>query len=113
MTDPMKSGLDSVSNLAAQDNEPFDLEAISFRIAGELAARAADGMSLGADGCIGWITRELTIVQSHARIAALNEAIKVAEDQDRAGREWVRDSLWDKIIRRVPDAIRELRDRTA
>jgi flagellar biosynthesis/type III secretory pathway protein FliH len=36
----------------------------------------------------------------------LEEAARIAEQQDRTGREWVRDSLWANIIGRVPAAIR-------
>jgi hypothetical protein len=43
------------------------------------------------------------------RNAVLEEAAVCAERQNRVGREWVRDSLWDAIIRRVPDAIRKMK----
>lgn len=38
--------------------------------------------------------------------AGLEEALRISEQQDRTGREWVRDSLWANIIGRVPAAIR-------
>lgn len=36
----------------------------------------------------------------------LELAATIAEQQDRSGREWVSNSLWANIIKRVPDAIR-------
>jgi hypothetical protein len=43
------------------------------------------------------------------RDAILEEAAVCAEQQNRVGREWVKDSLWDAIIQRVPEAIRRLK----
>jgi hypothetical protein len=47
------------------------------------------------------------------RDAILEEAAVCAEQQNRVGREWVKDSLWDAIIRRVPEAIRRLKSNAA
>ncbi|NYE62224.1 hypothetical protein FHW58_003439 [Duganella sp. 1224] len=46
-----------------------------------------------------------------ARNSVLEEAAIEAERQDRTGREWVRDSVWDNIIKRVPAAIRALKEK--
>lgn len=43
------------------------------------------------------------------REQALEEAALAAEAQNRVGYEWVKDSLWDNIIKRVPAAIRALK----
>lgn len=47
---------------------------------------------------------------SDADFNAIVEACAVAaEAQDRAGREWVRDSLWDAILKRAGDNVRALK----
>lgn len=44
-----------------------------------------------------------------ARDEVLEEAALAATNQNRVGREWVPNSLWDEIIKRVPAAIRKLK----
>lgn len=41
--------------------------------------------------------------------AAVDACIAEAKNQDRTGREWVGDSLWANIIRRVPAALEKLK----
>lgn len=40
--------------------------------------------------------------------AGMEEAIRISEQQDRTGREWVSGSLWSNIIGRVPAQIRRV-----
>jgi hypothetical protein len=53
---------------------------------------------------------ELRNALGSVRNTVLEEAAVEAERQDRAGREWVLNSVWDNIIKRVPNAIRALKD---
>jgi hypothetical protein len=46
------------------------------------------------------------------RDAVLEEAARCAEVQNRVGYEWVKDSVWDNIIKRVPAAIRALKGKS-
>jgi len=45
------------------------------------------------------------------RNAVLEEAAIEAERQDRTGREWIQNSVWDTIIKRVPAAIRAMKEK--
>lgn len=46
------------------------------------------------------------------RNAVIEECAIAAEQQDRAGREWVRDSLWARILKRAGDNVRRLKRQT-
>ena len=43
------------------------------------------------------------------RNAVIEECAQAAEAQDRTGREWVRDSLWDNILKRAGQNVRALK----
>ncbi len=58
---------------------------------------------------VAWLDAKLT----SARNAVIEECAVLAEQQNRTGYEWVRDSLWDSIIKRVPAALRALKRKTA
>jgi len=45
----------------------------------------------------------------HAADKIIEVCAKAAEQQDRTGREWVRDSLWEKILERAGSAVRALK----
>lgn len=47
------------------------------------------------------------------RNALIEECAVAAEHQDRAGREWVRDSLWARILKRAGDNVRALKRPTS
>lgn len=43
------------------------------------------------------------------RNAVIEECAQAARLADRVGREWVQDSLWDKITERAAEAVRKLK----
>ncbi|MDY7579384.1 hypothetical protein RGU70_13780 [Herbaspirillum sp. RTI4] len=54
-------------------------------------------------------TASADINAEEVRDAALEEAATTCEMQDRVGYEWVRDSVWDNVLKRGASAIRSLK----
>ncbi|MFC5346294.1 hypothetical protein ACETK8_15920 [Brevundimonas staleyi] len=70
-----------------------------------------DHFTQGAGEVVGWLPYEASLVSYVSKGAdeVIEQCAVAAEMQDRTGYEWVRDSLWDNILKRAGAAVRALK----
>ncbi|WP_309628183.1 hypothetical protein [Brevundimonas sp.] len=70
-----------------------------------------DHFTQGSGSVVGWLPYEASLLFyiSKSPDEVIEQCAAAAEMQDRTGYEWVRDSLWDNILKRAGAAVRALK----